>query len=31
VAGGRAAVYFAMSTWNPYNTVEMAMILERTG
>ncbi len=27
--GGRAAVYFTMSTWNPYNVVEMAMILHR--
>lgn len=27
--GRRAAVYFTMSTWNPYNVVEMAMILRR--
>ena len=27
--GGRAAVYFTMSTWNPYNVVEMAMIIHR--
>jgi len=29
VAKGRAAVYFVMSTWNPYNTVEMRMVLRR--
>jgi hypothetical protein len=29
VAKGRAAVYFVMSTWNPYNTVEMSMVLRR--
>jgi len=28
--GGRAAVYFTMSTWNPYHVVEMAMTLQRT-
>jgi hypothetical protein len=27
----RAAVYFVMSTWNPYNTVEMKVVLKRTG
>ena len=27
--GGQAAVYFTMSTWNPYSVVEMAMILRR--
>ena len=27
--GGAAAVYFTLSTWNPYNTVEMTMVLKR--
>ena len=27
--GSQAAVYFTMSTWNPYNVMEMAMILQR--
>jgi Domain of unknown function (DUF4185) len=26
-----AAVYYVLSTWNPYNTVEMSMVLRRTG
>jgi hypothetical protein len=26
--GNRSAVYFVMSTWNPYNTVEMRMVLQ---
>jgi hypothetical protein len=26
--GRRAAVYFVMSTWNPYNVVEMRMVLQ---
>ena len=26
--GGRAAVYFVLSTWNPYNVVEMRAVLE---
>jgi hypothetical protein len=26
-----AAVYFVLSTWNPYNTVEMRMVLRRVG
>ena len=26
--GGRAAVYFVLSTWNPYNVVEMRMVLQ---
>lgn len=26
--GRRAAVYFVLSTWNPYNTVEMRMVLQ---
>ena len=26
--GGRAAVYFVLSTWNPYNVVEMTMVLQ---
>ena len=29
VPPGRVAVYFVMSTWNPYNTVEMGMVLRR--
>jgi hypothetical protein len=28
--GNRCAVYFVMSTWNPYNTVEMRMVLQGT-
>lgn len=28
--GRRAAVYFVMSTWNPYNVVEMRMVLHGT-
>jgi hypothetical protein len=28
VSRGRAAVYYTMSTWNPYNVVEMATILQ---
>ena len=27
--GGRAAVYLVLSTWNPYNVVEMRMVLQR--
>jgi hypothetical protein len=27
--GDRATVYFTMSTWNPYNVMEMTMILRR--
>jgi len=27
----RAAIYFVMSTWNPYNTVLMTATLERQG
>jgi Domain of unknown function (DUF4185) len=26
--GRRAAVYFVLSTWNPYNVVELAMVLQ---
>ena len=26
--GGRAAVYFVLSTWNPYQVVEMCMVLQ---
>jgi uncharacterized protein DUF4185 len=29
VPGGRAAVYFVVSTWNPYNVVELTMVLQR--
>jgi hypothetical protein len=29
--GGAAAVYFVLSTWNPYNVVEMRMVLRRVG
>ena len=28
---GSAAVYFVLSTWNPYNVVEMRMVLRRLG
>jgi hypothetical protein len=28
VPRGRAAVYFVLSTWNPYNVVEMGMVLQ---
>ena len=26
--GGRAAIYFVLSTWNPYNTVEIRAVLQ---
>jgi hypothetical protein len=29
--GRAAAVYFVLSTWNPYNTVEMSVVLRRVG
>ena len=29
LAGGGAAVYFTLSTWNPYNVLEMTMVLQR--
>jgi Domain of unknown function (DUF4185) len=30
LSSGGALVYFVLSTWNPYNTVEMSMVLRRT-
>jgi hypothetical protein len=29
LAGRRSRIYFVMSTWNPYNTVEMTVTLQR--